>query len=587
MEDQPGFIDTSVCLNWFTATLDAGNAKKLAIGDLIPLPHEYHSEQTKQKFQAASTSNYPDPSLPLQNSSSIDGLSSEKWVTHLANADAKNKHGVRALVWGIWRCYGSSICKVGILKVLTTGLSFVAPVVLGYIVTYLENGVDRANIGRGVLLVLVLAASSVLSALLNTNYNVRTLVIKVNMQAALIRIVFLRCLSLPIIAKKEMFLADAQMNNLIQVDIDQVANCFKSIHDLWALSIQIVVACALLYLNIKAAFVAGIVVIVVMIPLNSAIAKKIGTATDSLMKAKDLRIKVVTEALGNITSMKMAGLEGAVLGASSEFRARELKYLAQQKYLDSLCVFLWALTPVIVPFVTFITTEYMNVELSASDVITALALLNMLIFPMNALPWVINGFMEARVSLRRLAKVLSSEDGSSLHVNSRFTRKSRLRVTFAGAEVPSTAAERNSLGSLASLGHKPRESSIEVHRDALLLTVPATVWSWMTTYQMQTALAEEGQEPAADLHATTLSPLLAPSAAHINGKQSGPHNTETMQTPFAVSVSEIKLRGGELIGIVGSTGSGKTSLLLGILGEIRGHKRTLYAGPFDLFLKFL
>ena len=586
MENQPGFIGTSVCLNWFTSTLDAGNVKKLCVDDLIPLPNEYHSEQTKQKFQTASTSNYPDSSLPLpSNSASIDGSSGEKWVTHLASADVKNKHGVRALVWGIWRCYGYSICKVGILKVFTTGLSFVAPIVLGYIVTYLEKGVDGENIGRGVLLVILLAASSVLSALLNTNYNVRTLVIKINMQAALIRIVFLRCLSLPIIAKKEMFLADAQMNNLIQVDIDQVANCFKSIHDLWALPIQIVVACALLYLNIKAAFVAGIVVIVIMIPLNSAIAKKIGTATDSLMKAKDLRIKVVTEALGNITSMKMAGLEGAVLGASSEFRARELKYLAQRKYLDSLCVFLWALTPVIVPFVTFVTTEYMNVELSASDVITALALLNMLIFPMNALPWVINGFMEARVSLRRLAKVLSSEDGSTLHVNSRFTRKSRLRVTFAGAQGPSGAAERSSINSKPML-----ESSTEVHRDALLLTVPATVWSWMTTYQMQAALAAEGREPAAELNATTLSPLLAPSAPHINVTQSSPQDAETepIHAPFTVSISELKLRGGELIGVVGSTGSGKTSLLLGILGEIRGHKRTLYGGKFFIveFLYF-
>jgi hypothetical protein len=40
----------------------------------------------------------------------------------------------------------------------------------------------------------------------------------------------------------------------------------------------------------------------------------------------------------------------------------------------------------------------------------------MLIFPMNALPWVINGFMEARVSTRRIAKVLSSRDGRYLHV---------------------------------------------------------------------------------------------------------------------------------------------------------------------------
>ncbi len=37
---------------------------------------------------------------------------------------------------------------------------------------------------------------------------------------------------------------------------------------------------------------------------------------------------------------------------------------------------------------------------------TALALLNMLIFPMNALPWVVTGCLEAMVSLTRLRRLL-------------------------------------------------------------------------------------------------------------------------------------------------------------------------------------
>jgi ABC-type multidrug transport system fused ATPase/permease subunit len=283
--------------------------------------------------------------------------------------------------------------------------------------------------------------------------------------------------------------------------------------------------------------------------------------------------------------MKMAGLEGAVLGASSEFRAQEVKYLARRKYLDSACVFLWALTPVIVPFVTFLTTEYMGVELTASDVITALALLNMLIFPMNALPWVINGFMEARVSMRRLAKVLSSEDGSSLLVNNRFTRKSRLRVTFSDANLVALAGDRPSSADTL----RRREVSSELRRDALLLSVPATVWSWTTTHQMNVLFSSVRQEaaPSADLEAQVLSPLLAPTS-HISiggGVGEGAAldrdtAADQIEPPFAVSVNEIKLRGGQLFGIVGSTGSGKTSLLLGILGEIRGHKRTLYRGDF-------
>jgi ABC-type multidrug transport system fused ATPase/permease subunit len=189
--------------------------------------------------------------------------------------------------------------------------------------------------------------------------------------------------------------------------------------------------------------------------------------------------------------------------------------------LDAVCVFLWALTPVIVPFVTFLSTVYLNVDLTAAEVVTALALLNMLIFPMNALPWVINGFMEARVSLRRLAKVLTSEDGETLFVNNRFVRKNRHKVKFIDAKViipteiadggwdgdgagaadgrsalrtssSSDARARGSTGSSSS-GSRGRQVSRggrrqpsgEERRGELVLSIPATVWSWATAQQLR------------------------------------------------------------------------------------------------------
>jgi len=340
----------------------------------------------------------------------------DDWLTHLMSAEVKNKLGVHPLVRTITRCYGLQVIKMGLIKVMLIGLSFSGPLLLGYIVQYLQDGVTTDNITEGLFYMGLLSLSSIASALLNTNYNLRSLGIKMNIQGALVRMIFNRSMSLPMIALKDLYLTEAQISNIIQVDVDQLSNCIKSIHDLWALPMQIIVACILLYINIQVAFIAGIVMIILLIPMNSWIAKQIGNSTDSLMRAKDSRVKVITEALQSITSVKMCGLEDAVLLKSNEYRAKELYYLSMRKYLDSLCVFLWACTPVIVPFMTFTTTVLLHIDLTPSRVITTIALLNMLIFPMNALPWVINGFMEARVSTRRIAKVLSSRDGRYLHV---------------------------------------------------------------------------------------------------------------------------------------------------------------------------
>lgn len=106
----------------------------------------------------------------------------------------------------------------------------------------------------------------------------------------------------------------------------------------------------------------------------------------------------------------MCGWEDIIAALSNKKREEELVFLKQQKYLDAVCVFLWASLPVLVPFATFTTTVLMGESLNAVQVFTTIALLNMLIFPMNALPWIVNGVMESRVSLKRIGRLLSAVD---------------------------------------------------------------------------------------------------------------------------------------------------------------------------------
>lgn len=90
----------------------------------------------------------------------------------------------------------------------------------------------------------------------------------------------------------------------------------------------------------------------------------------------------------------------------SGFRDKEMKYLKGRKYLDALCVYFWATTPVIISILTFATYVLIGNKLTAATVFTAMALLNMLISPLNAFPWVLNGMTEAWVSIRRIQRLI-------------------------------------------------------------------------------------------------------------------------------------------------------------------------------------
>ena len=91
-------------------------------------------------------------------------------------------------------------------------------------------------------------------------------------------------------------------------------------------------------------------------------------------------------------------------------RLQELKWLKYRKFLDAFCVFLWAFTPVAIAMTTFVTYTAAGFgNLTASKVFTSVALFQMMNGPLNAFPWVINGFVEAMVSVKRIGRYLDLE----------------------------------------------------------------------------------------------------------------------------------------------------------------------------------
>lgn len=91
-----------------------------------------------------------------------------------------------------------------------------------------------------------------------------------------------------------------------------------------------------------------------------------------------------------------------------------MKFLKGRKYLDALCVYFWATTPVLISILTFATYTLLGNQLDAKTVFTSMALLNMLIGPLNAFPWVLNGLTEAWVSVKRVQRLLDVSNNNPL-----------------------------------------------------------------------------------------------------------------------------------------------------------------------------
>lgn len=116
----------------------------------------------------------------------------------------------------------------------------------------------------------------------------------------------------------------------------------------------------------------------------------------------------MTEILRALRTVKLSNLEPYFEKRISQIRRKEIKYLKRRKYLDAICVYLWASAPLLI-IISILTTYtvIMEEKLTPAKVFTSLALVNILILPLNAFPWVLNSLVEAFVSKRRLDKFFS------------------------------------------------------------------------------------------------------------------------------------------------------------------------------------
>lgn len=71
------------------------------------------------------------------------------------------------------------------------------------------------------------------------------------------------------------------------------------------LLLQIAITMYLLHQQIGISFLAGVVFTIVLIPINKLIANKIGQFSEKMMASKDKRVRVMSETLRGIRTIKL------------------------------------------------------------------------------------------------------------------------------------------------------------------------------------------------------------------------------------------------------------------------------------------
>lgn len=179
--------------------------------------------------------------------------------------------------------------SIGVLKIISDCLLFGGPILLNALVSNLED-TENKNWKFGYYYALGLLLTTFLGSLFSTHYNYLINKISLKIKAAIIIMIYQKTLFTSRIMLSSM--TSGEILNFISTDTDRIVNFCQSFHQSWSLPVQVIIALILLYRLLGYCFLIGIAFIVIVIPINQQIAKKIANYSTFLMLAKDKRIKV-------------------------------------------------------------------------------------------------------------------------------------------------------------------------------------------------------------------------------------------------------------------------------------------------------
>ncbi|KAK3044154.1 hypothetical protein LTS18_002032, partial [Coniosporium uncinatum] len=200
--------------------------------------------------------------------------------------------------------------------------------------------------------------------------------------------------------------------NYMAVDTQRLQDLTQYGQQLWSAPFQIVLCMLSLYQLVGISCLAGVGVMILMIPINGLIARIMKNLQKRQMKNKDARTRLMTEILNNMKSIKLYAWTTAFINKLNYIRNDlELNTLRKIGASQAIANFTWSTTPFLVScstFAIFVLTQ--DKPLTTDIVFPALTLFNLLTFPLSVLPMVITAIIEASVAVGRLTSFLTAEE---------------------------------------------------------------------------------------------------------------------------------------------------------------------------------
>lgn len=331
--------------------------------------------------------------------------------------------------------------------------------------------------------------------------------------------------------------SDGHVANLLINDTQRVLDSYTYANFCWLGFVEIAIVSALLTVELGVSALFGVAILLLLVPVQIWFSILICRTRANVSTQADKRVQTMTEVLSGIRMVKLSAWEPHFMRVVRAQRGNEVRHLRKNAVLRAMNSALFFVAPVFVSMATFTArTLLFKQPLTAGLVFSTLSFFNTLAQVLNFMPLGWLAISEAVVAGRRLDSFFNLPELQSVPKEERFYYDSSEEVADFEVVVDVTSSDSQSQDWSQS-DTDDSEFGEEVH--------DGNVSKQMTDLENCRVALRHAQ--------------FSFTQGDIDeGRSSG-----AALTDVSISVSD-----GELLCVVGSVGSGKSSLLHGILGEL-------------------
>lgn len=354
---------------WLNRLFLSGYSKVLKVSDLYPLD-------------------------PAMCSGTLDKRLARHWQNP-ASASRSKRYGLaRALM----KALAVPILLPVVPRAAMAAFQFCQSFLINALLSYLEEPNPSKNVGYGLIGATILIYLGIaVSFALYWYYQERAMYLA---RGALVGAIYKKTTEVGLPA------ADNSALTLMSGDIERIIAGFLNIHELWANTAQVAIACWLLSQQIGLAFLAPLIVVGVCAVCSTILARLTGPRQKLWMEEIQKRVGLTSTVVGQMKNLKMSGLAAPVGKLIQQMRIDESRAGARFRMILSFTATLGVTPLCLSPVMAF---AFASRSLGVTTIFTSMSYIVLLATPLSVLFQSIPTLMAALTCLDRIQVFLESD----------------------------------------------------------------------------------------------------------------------------------------------------------------------------------